>query len=143
MPRAHYLHVTHDFAKPVGPVFEHLAEHENLGRLFGAEVKRLNDGDTDRNGVGSRRRLQVGPTPPFEETVTEFVPNERIEYRITKGSPLKGHVGTMRFSERPGGGSHLDYRIRLSSPVPGLTLAVKASLTKSIEENLPKVDAVA
>jgi len=140
--RAHHLHVTHDFAKPVGPVFEYLSEHENLGGLFGAKVERLNDGDTDRNGVGSRRRLQVGPTPPFEETVTELVPNERIEYRITKGSPLKGHVGTMRFSERPGGGPHLDYRIRLSSPVPGLTLAVKASLTKSIEENLPKVDAV-
>ena len=69
MPRAHYLHVTHDFAKPVGPVFEHLSEHENLGGLFGAKVQRLNDGDTDRNGVGSRRRLQVGPTPPFEETV--------------------------------------------------------------------------
>ena len=143
MPRAHYLHVTHDFAKQVGPVFEHLSEHENLGGLFGAKVERLNDGDTDRNGVGSRRRLQVGPAPPFEETVTEFVPNERIEYRITKGSPLKGHVGTMRFSDLPGGGSHLDYKIRLSSPVPGLTLAVKASLTKSIGQNLPKVDAAA
>lgn len=143
MPRAHYVHVTHDFQKPVGPVFDHLAEHENLGPLFGAKVERLNDGDSERNGVGSRRRLQVGPAPPFEETVTEFVPNERIEYKITKGSPLKGHVGTMRFSERPDGGSHLDYTIRLSSPVPGLTAAVRASLTRSLGQSLPKVDAAA
>ena len=141
--RAHYVHVTHDFAKPVGPVFEHLAEHENLPDLLGAKVERLNDGDEHRNGVGSRRRLRVGPTPPFEETVTEFVPNERIEYRVTKGTPLKGHVGTMRFSERQGGGSHLDYTIRLSSAVPGLTLALKTSLTRSIEQSLPKIDAAA
>ena len=141
--RAHHVHVTHDFEKPVGPVFDYLAEHEHLADLFGAKVERLNDGNSERNGVGSRRRLKVGPAPPFEETVTDFVPNELIEYKITKGSPLKGHVGTMRFSERPGGGSRLDYRIRLSSPAPGLALAVKASLTRSIEQNLPKVDTAA
>lgn len=141
--RAHYVHVSHDFAKPVGPVFEHLAEHENLAALFGAKVKRLADGQGHRNGVGSRRELRVGPGPQFEETVTAFEPNRRIEYRITRGSPLRGHVGTMLFSERPGGGCHLDYRIRLSSPVPGLALIVKTSLTRSVNQNLPAVDAAA
>ena len=138
--RAHYIHVTHDFAKPVGPVFEHLAEHENLGDLFGASISRLEDGRGHRNGVGSRRELRVGPLPPFEETITEFEPNQRIEYRITKGSPLRGHVGTMRFSERPGGGTHLDYRIRLSSPFPALALIVKRAVTRSLDQNLPAVD---
>ena len=139
--RAHHVHVTHDFANPVGPVFDYLSEHENLADLFGARVERVCDGDGHRNGVGSCRRLRVGPTPPFEETVTEFVPNEHIEYRITKGSPLKGHLGVMRFSERPGGGTRLEYRIRIASAVPGLAFAVKTSLTRNIEQNLPKVDA--
>lgn len=139
--RAHHVHVTQDFAKPVEAVFEHLAEHENLADLLGAKVERLRDGDGHRNGVGSRRRLQVGPAPPFEETVTEFVPNERIVYRITHGSPLRGHVGVMRFTPLPGGGSRLDYRIRLSSPVPVLALLVKLSLTRSISASLPAVDA--
>jgi uncharacterized protein YndB with AHSA1/START domain len=137
------VHVTHDFAKPVEPIFAHLSEHENLADLFGAKVKRLNDGEGGRNGVGSRRELRIGPLPPFEETVTEFVPNQKIEYKITKGSPLKGHVGVMTFSERPGGGSHLDYTIRLASPIPGVAAIVKKSLTRSINQSLPKVDAAA
>jgi uncharacterized protein YndB with AHSA1/START domain len=141
--RAHNLHVTQDFTKPVEPVFEYLSEHEHLADLFGARVTRLNDGEGHRNGVGSRRELKVGPLPPFEETVTEFVPNERIEYKITKGTPLKGHVGVMTFTSLPGGGSHLDYKIRLASPIPGAAAIVKKTLIRSMTANLPKVDTAA
>ena len=96
------MHIEHDFAKPPQPVFAHLAEHENLAEVFDAKITRLHDGeDGERNGVGSVRQLQIGPLPPFEETVTEFVPNERIVYRITKGSPLRGHVGVMTFTPAP------------------------------------------
>ena len=89
--RAHHVKVEHRFAKPPERIFAYLAEHENLSEMFGAKVTRLRDGDTERNGVGSVRKLQIGPAPPFEETVTEFVPSERIVYKITKGSPIKGH----------------------------------------------------
>src|ERR1700750_923706 len=57
------VHVTYAFAKPADRVFAYLAEHENLGPLFGAKVKRLRDGDSDRNGVNSARELKVGPLP--------------------------------------------------------------------------------
>jgi hypothetical protein len=81
----------------------------------------------------------VGPAPPFEETVTEFVPSERIVYKITKGSPLRGHVGVMTF--RPEGeGTRFDYDIRLASPIPGLAALVRLQLTRSIKQNLAKVD---
>lgn len=139
--RAHNLHVQHEFTKPVDRVFAYLSEHENLGTIFPAKVERLRDGeDGHRNGVGSCRRLDSPGLPPFEETVTEFVPNEKIEYRITKGSPLRGHVGVMKFAEAPGGGSTLDYTIRLASPVPGLAAIVKVALTRSIRSGLRKVD---
>lgn len=138
--RAHHVHVEHEFVKPVDRVFAYLSEHENLATLFGAKVTRLRDGDSERNGVGSCRQLRIGPLPPFEETVTEFVPNERIVYRITKGSPLRDHEGVMRFTTLAGGGTHLDYTIRLAAPIPGLALLVKAALTRSIAEGLPKVD---
>jgi uncharacterized protein YndB with AHSA1/START domain len=142
--RAHHVHVEHDFAKPVDRVFAHLSEHENLSSLFGAKVTRLCDGeDGHRNGVGSRRSLRIAVLPPFEETVTEFVPDERIVYRITKGSPLRNHEGVMEFAARPGGGSHVDYRIRLASPVPGLARVVKTSLTRTIRAGLAKADRAA
>jgi uncharacterized protein YndB with AHSA1/START domain len=138
--RAHHVHVEHDFAKPPARIFAYLAEHENLADVFGAKVTRLCDGDGERNGVDSMRRLQIGPLPPFEETVTEFVAPERIVYRITKGSPLRGHVGVMTFAPTPSGGTRFVYDIRIASPIPGLAPLVRASLTRSITQALPAVE---
>jgi uncharacterized protein YndB with AHSA1/START domain len=138
--RAHHVHIEHSFAKPPEAIFDHLAEHENLADVFGAKVTRLRDGDGERNGVGSVRELQIGPLPPFEETVTEFVPSERIVYRITKGSPLRGHVGVMTFAPEAGGGTRFVYDIRLASPIPGLALIVRTGLTRSINQALENID---
>jgi uncharacterized protein YndB with AHSA1/START domain len=136
--REHWVHVEHDFDAPVEKVFAYLAEHENLAAVFGAKVKRLNDGDTDRNGVGSRRELRIGPLPPFEETVVRYEPNELIEYKITKGSPLKGHVGIQKFTATPSGGTHLDYRIRVASAIPGVATLTHAGLSRNIPRGLAK-----
>jgi uncharacterized protein YndB with AHSA1/START domain len=134
------VHIEHDFAKPSERIFAHLAEHENLAEVFGAKVTRLRDGDDgERNGVGSVRQLQIGPLPPFEETVTEFVAPQRIVYRITKGGPLRGHVGVMTFAATPAG-TRFVYDIRIASPIPGLAPIVRASLTRSIERSLAAVE---
>ncbi len=139
--RAHHVIVDHDFAKPPERVFEYMVEHENLAELFGAKVTRLQDGrDGERNGVGSVRQLKIGPAPAFEETVTEFERPSRIVYRITKGSPLRGHVGVMTFEPDGRGGTHLHYDIRLASPIPGLAALVRASLTRSVKKGLATVE---
>jgi uncharacterized protein YndB with AHSA1/START domain len=137
------VHIEHDFAKPPERIFAHLAEHENLAEVFGAKVTRLRDGEGERNGVGSVRRLKVGPAPPFEETVEEFVVPRRIVYRITKGGPLRGHVGVMDFEPTPSGGTRFVYDIRIASPIPGLAPLVTASLTRSISKALASVEAAA
>jgi uncharacterized protein YndB with AHSA1/START domain len=139
--RAHHVHVEHDFAKPPERIFAYLAEHENLAEVFGAKVTRLCDGEQgERNGVGSMRRLRIGPLPPFEETVTEFAVPERIVYRITKGSPLRGHVGEMTFERTANGGTRFVYDIRIASPIPGIAPLVTASLTRSITQSLATVE---
>ncbi len=139
--RLQHVHVEQDFVQPVERVFAFLSEHENLGAIFSPlRVERLRDGSTERNGVGSTRRLSLFGLLPFDETVVEVVPNERIVYTITKGGPMRDHEGRMIFSTRPGGGSHLDYRIRFGSPVPGLAAIVKRAVTRSIAEGLKKVD---
>ena len=140
--RANWVHVEYDFAAPVERVFAYMSEHENLAELLGAQVERLEDGHPERNGVGSRRRLKVAPgAQPFEETVTRFVPGELIEYRITKGSPLRDHVGIMSFSRTAGGGTHLDYRVRIASRIPGLSPIVTAVLTRNVTKGLATVEA--
>ncbi len=136
------IEIEQDFAKPVERVYAYLAEHENLGPLFGAKVTRVRDGDSGRNGVGSVRSLRIAMLPPFEETVTEAVPNELIRYRITKGSPLRGHHGEMHFSQKAAG-SHLRYVIEFGAVVPGLDRVVKLGLERSLRTALPEVDAKA
>jgi hypothetical protein len=141
--RAYWVHVTYDFAAPVEAVFGYLGEHENLGSIFPAtKITRLSDGeDGHRNGVGSSREMRVGPLLPFVETVTEFVPLELIVYKITSGvTPLRDHVGIQVFSPTPSGGTSLDYRIRVSSVVPGLAPVLRPALQKGITDGLPGVD---
>jgi uncharacterized protein YndB with AHSA1/START domain len=138
--RAHHVHIEHEFAKPPERIFAYLCEHENLAEVFGAKVTRLRDGDDERNGIGSVRKLQIGPLPPFEETVTEFVVPERVVYKITKGSPLRGHLGVMTFAATPSGGTRFVYDIRIASPIPGIAPLVRASLTRSITQALPSVE---
>ena len=140
LPHMQRIEIEHGFAVPVDRAFAYLSEHENLGPLFGARVTRVRDGETSRNGVGSVRSLKVGPLPAFDETVTVVVPNERIEYRITRGGPLRAHHGVMSLSP-DGTGSHLHYVIEFGAVVPGLDRVVKAMLVRSITANLPAVDA--
>ena len=135
------VHVPQDFPQPVERVFAYLAEHENLAPVFGAKIKRLNDGtDGTRNGTGSAREMRVGPLPPFVETNVEVVPNELIRYRITKGGILKHHEGTLRFTKR-GDGSHLDWTITFDGKAPGIAPMVKAKLTRDVSRAMRKLAA--
>jgi uncharacterized protein YndB with AHSA1/START domain len=138
--RLSHVHVTHDFRAPVERVFAYLAEHENLATLFGTRVERVCDGDTERNGVGSCRRLSFNGLLPFEETVTSFAPNERIVYRITKGTPMRKHEGVMAFASAERGGTRLEYRIQFGSAVPGLAPLLARVLHGNIARGLRKLD---
>jgi uncharacterized protein YndB with AHSA1/START domain len=132
------VHETYDFDAPVEQVYAWFSVHENLKTLFGVDVERIKEGDTEPNGVGSMRKLSLKGMMPFEETVTEAIPNERIEYRVTKGTPLRDHLGVMVFSSTGDGRSHIDYTITFDAAVPGLAKAVAAGLSRSIRRGFPK-----
>jgi hypothetical protein len=99
--------------------------------------------DGHRNGIGSVRSLRVPPVafaPPFEETVTEFVPERARPLPITKGSPLRDHEGWMRFSPHPGGGTHVHYEISFRGVVPGVDRVVALGLKRNVARGLKTVD---
>jgi uncharacterized protein YndB with AHSA1/START domain len=129
-----------DFAEPPETVFRFLAEHENLGGVLGAEVTRISDGDDGhRNGVGSARRLNPpGPVPAFEETVTGFEPNERIEYRVTKGTPLNHHIGEITLTPN-GSGTHMVWKIEIGTALPGLDFVIAKILVRNIGGGLDRM----
>lgn len=138
----HTLSFQQDFSAPPEKVFAYFAEHENLSSVFAPmRIERVRDGDSERNGVGSVRKLSLFGALPFEETTTAVVPNERIEYRITKGSPLRRHFGVMVFSATEAGGTHLDYTISFEGKLPGIGAAVAAGLNQGVSKGLKKATA--
>ena len=130
------IEISQAFSAPVERVYAHLAHHENLADVFGAPITRVRDGEPDPDGVGSVREIRQPLVPPVQETVTKAVPHELIEYRITKGgSPLKDHLGVMRFTPQ-GTGSRLDYTITFGSRVPGAGRVIGAVLERTIRKGL-------
>ncbi|HAG93125.1 MAG: MxaD family protein [Pseudomonadales bacterium] len=135
-----FIQMNVEFNAPVETVFATLSDHEAMGKVLNAKVKRIKDGQDDVNGIGSVRRITPVPLADFEETVTAFEPNKLVEYTITKGSPLKNHLGRMVFSEN-GGKTHLHYTIQFEPkvPVPLSGLVVKSVLEKVILRGLHKL----
>jgi len=133
------VHVTHTYTSDPATVFAKLSEHENLGPVFGAKITRVCDGDTSRNGAGSTRTLKIGPLPAFQETTTRAEPNSLIEYKISKGSPLRGHWGVQKLTPTPDGGTTLDYTIGFDMPIPGMAALVGKVLSSNIKKGLGKL----
>jgi len=137
MPRRQHISVEHDFPVPVDRLFAHLAEHENLGKLFApAKVVRLRDGASNRNGAGSARSVKPGPLPAFVETVTDYRENELIEYRITKGGLLKNHLGQIRFFRLDAGSSRVAFNIVFEGKAPGVGSLFRLIISRGIRKGL-------
>ncbi len=128
-----------EFRRPVGELFALLSDHEKLGPVLGAKIKRTREGTDSPNGLGSVRTLRIGPLPSFDETVTAFRKDELIEYRITRGTPLRNHRGEMRFSSTPAGGSRLHYTIEFRAALPLVGPLVRAALDAGIRKGLAKL----
>lgn len=134
------INIHQDFAIPVEKLFAYLAEHENLETIFHpTKIRRIADGQWARNGIGSAREMRALGGPAFVETVTDYRENELIEYRITRGSPLKNHIGVMRFSSTPTG-SHLHYTIEFEGRLPLIAAVIRSVLDRGIRKGLRKVD---
>lgn len=123
------------FNAPVNKVFDTLSDHVRFGQICGVKMTRIQDGEDGANGLGSVRSINIGPLPSFQETITKFVPNELIEYKITQGSPIKNHVGCLRFSEQQGK-TILDYTIKLESKIPLTSGLIKTALGNAISKGL-------
>lgn len=131
------IEIVQEFPVPVNRLFAHLGEHENLEALFApARIKRISDGEGARNGVGSAREMRILAGPAFVETVTAYKENELIEYRITRGSPLKNHHGVMRFYPTVDGGSRLHYTIVFEGKLPLIGTLIKPVLEMGIRRGL-------
>jgi uncharacterized protein YndB with AHSA1/START domain len=128
------------FNAPVDTIFSILTDHEAFGRIINAKMKRVVDaGDENKNGLGSVRRITILPGFSFEESVVTFEPNRLMEYRITKGSPIKNHRGRMEFTQNQGK-TCLTYTVDYEPRQPFFLLGslIKSAIAKPMIKGLRK-----
>jgi uncharacterized protein YndB with AHSA1/START domain len=106
------------FAAPREKVFAWFADHEKFGRIWPGSTRRVQDSadGANVNGLGSVRETRTSGMS-LEETIVVFEPPERIEYKVTKGGPIKNHHGRLQFNEVTGG-TKLDYTIEFDPKIP-------------------------
>ena len=133
------VQLSQDSSRSVAELYAALADHDRLGGVLGVPVKRIKAGKSAPNGVGSVRRIGMGPLA-IEETVVGAVTDTSIDYKITKGGwPLKDHHGRLIFKALPGGGSQVQWRIEFDGAVPGAAVLVKQLLGLAIGRGLRKL----
>ena len=122
----------------VEKLFAELTDHENFGRMVGANIKRVKDSNSEHvNGLGAVREIRQFGVPSFQETVTHFVENESMEYTVTQGSPIKNHLGRLEFSSTEEG-CRLVYQIDFEPklPIPFLGILISRAIEKPIRKGL-------
>lgn len=133
------VQLSQDSSRSVAELYAALSDHDRLGGVLGVPVKRIKAGKSEPNGVGSVRRIGMGPLA-IEETVVGAVTDKSIDYKITKGGwPLKNHHGRLVFKALPGGGSQVQWRIEFDGAVPGAAALVKQLLGLAIGRGLRKL----
>jgi len=101
------VHKTINVSAPVERVFAFWRDYQNFP-LFMTHVREVRPTDEHRS-----RWIVAGPAGvPIEwvSEVTAVVPNERIEWRSERGSPVR-HSGVVRFATNGNGGTRVDIQL--------------------------------
>ena len=138
----HAIQIKKEFNAPVAQVFELLSKHATYNIAFAPmQVVRIKDStDPERpDGVGSVRRMGIGPIKPLQEQITVLEPNQRIEYKIIKNPLIKHHLGTLEFQQVADNKTLVTYRIELHVRVPFVSKIILAQLKTAIKIGLSKL----
>ena len=138
----HAIQIKKEFNAPVAQVFELLSKHATYNIAFAPmQVVRIKDSaDPERpDGVGSVRRMGIGPIKPLQEQITVLEPNQRIEYKIIQHPLIKHHLGTLEFQQVADNKTLVTYRIELQVRVPFVSKIILAQLKTAIKIGLSKL----
>ncbi|GGC80164.1 SRPBCC family protein [Marinobacter halophilus] len=139
----YHIEINETFDVPRRKVFALFADHHRFGKMIGAPVKRIKDSDqADPNGIGSVRKIGIGPLS-LEETVLGFEPDSLIEYAITSMSPIRNHIGRIRFTDTADGQTRLHYTISFEDIVPYSGKVVSAALEQGLRRGIRRVPKLA
>ncbi len=136
------IQVQKKFNAPVQQVFDLLAKHATYNVAFAPiQVERVVDSaDPQRpDGLGSVRRLGLGPVKPLKEQITLMQENQRIEYKIIQNPLIKHHLGIIEFEALNPESTLVVYTIELQARVPFVNKLILAQLRSAIKLGFSKL----
>lgn len=136
------IQVQKKFNAPVQQVFDLLAKHATYNVAFAPiQVERVVDSaDPQRpDGLGSVRRLGLGPVKPLKEQITLMQENQRIEYKIIQNPLIKHHLGIIEFEALNPESTLVVYTIELQARVPFVNKLILAQLKSAIKLGFSKL----
>ena len=129
------IQVKQEFNAPIEQVFELLSKHATYNIAFAPiQVVRVKDSeDPERpDGLGSVRRMGLGPIKPIQEQITYLDVNKRIEYKLIKNPLIKHHIGIIEFTALGENKTRVDYTIELQARAPFVSKLILAQLKAAI-----------
>jgi uncharacterized protein YndB with AHSA1/START domain len=136
------IQVKQEFNAPIDTVFDMLSKHATYNHVFApVQVIRIKDSaDPERpDGVGSVRKMGIGPVKPLKEQITLLEPNERIEYKIIKNPLVKHHLGIIEFKSIDSNKTLVTYTIELQARAPFVSQLILAQLKLAITLGFKKL----
>ncbi|HYC15062.1 MAG TPA: SRPBCC family protein [Stellaceae bacterium] len=110
------VEIDQHFSAPPQKVFDAVTDHKRIEEWQrGTRVSIERPGVPPPNGLGAVRKITGGPLRVYEEVVRWEAPHA-MDYRLIRGAPLRDHLGELRFTPTPEGGTLLEYRIRYHLP---------------------------
>ncbi len=124
------IHVERVIPAPIDAVFEAISDHERYAEFTGIKsAELLEEGNTERNGLGALRRIRSSMGITFVEEIVRFERPARMDYLIRDVNiPLAHESGTMQL-EATGGGTKVTWisTFRVTIPVVGGLLGALAA----------------
>ena len=124
--------------KPRSEVWAKLADLEGWHE-WGPWTKTTRDGDI-RTMVSERTRL-TGKPYVMTERVTTLEAEERLEYELLSGLPIKNYTAEVTLADAPGGGTDIRWASSFKSPWPffgGLWRGAMLKVIRDVSEQLAK-----
>jgi len=137
------VEIQQTFDVPRNKVFALFADHQRFGQVLGAPVRRIRESlQTDPNGVGSVRKIGIGPLA-LKETITHFEPDSLIEYTIISTSPIRNHFGRIHFTDAQNGQTRLHYTITFNDIIPFTGHVIATVLEQAIRRGIKRIPKLA
>lgn len=136
------IQVKQEFNAPLETIFELLSKHATYNQVFApVQVVRIKDAaDPQRpDGVGSVRKMGIGPVKPLQEQITLLEENQRIEYQIIKNPLIKHHLGIIEFKSIDANKTLVTYTIELQARAPFVSKLILAQLKLAITLGFKKL----